>query len=105
MAARCRRTRWSGCACWDELAVGDLSFGGGLYVDAVRFNAIFAEVLFARHDADADGVLSVGEAQAALQFLVKRGGSRRAVRLPARRDDGVPRERWFAQLYASAGAT
>ena len=64
--------------------MGDLSFGGGLYVDAVRFNAIFAEVLFARHDADADGVLSVGEAQAALQFLVKRRRGRRG-RVPARR--------------------
>ena len=89
--------------CWDELAVGDLSFGGGLYVDAVRFNAIFAEVLFARHDADADGVLSVGEAQAALQFLVKRGGAAVAVACPPG-EEGVPRG-WFGGLYASMSVT
>lgn len=56
---------------FDAHAIGDLVFAEP-YVDKVLFNVFYAEVLFDTHDADADGLLTQSQAQAALQFLTRR---------------------------------
>jgi hypothetical protein len=58
----------------DELfaasAIGDWSFGER-YADKRLFVALYANMLFMRHDADGDGRLTHAEAQAALKFLAR----------------------------------
>ena len=55
---------------FDAVAIGDVAFPQP-YIDGSRFNVIFAEALFSRCDADADGRLTYTEAQRALQFLTR----------------------------------
>lgn len=51
-------------------AIGDLEFPEH-YVDGLRFNTLFAEVLFLRFDAGNSGFLSHTQAQNALKFLMR----------------------------------
>ena len=93
---------------FDECAIGDHAFPTP-YVDKMRFNLLYAETLFRLHDDDDDGLLNYSQAQAALQFLVKKpvGGGRKpevpfacpadAVN-PETGEIAVPKE-WFARLY------
>ena len=89
---------------FERNAIGDLHFAER-YVNKTMFNALYAEVLFMAHDADADGVLTCDEAQAALSRLVRPppgGGPKPLVPFACPADPSgamcVPAA-WFGQLY------
>ena len=96
-------------ALFDEHAIGDLAFSER-YVDKIIFNVFYAEALFDSHDADADGLLTHAQAQAALQFLTRRpsGDAPKPQVLFACPPDAPPdpvtgelrmHKRWFGGLY------